>query len=187
VSTVFDRALPDVTLTHPAALLCLKGRAAPQVLGAAGIEVPPVPNSFRRWGDQGWCLRLGAGEYLLADDSDTLAFDGLRAAAAREPHCHPLLRSDRCLHLHGPRATDLLLHACDIDERQLLSRPDALALVMLADVSVVLHSSGSDADGPRWRIWCDPTYATHLREAFARIDARFQTLTPTVSSPRRKS
>jgi hypothetical protein len=60
---------------------------------------------------------------------------------------------------------------CDIDERPLLRQPDALALVMLADVAVALHAQPGDGF-PAWRIWCDPTYVDHLTGTFASLDAR---------------
>jgi hypothetical protein len=181
-------AAPDgVRVTTPAAIACVKGRDAPRVMEAAGLPLPLRPNSWRLLAEPevspgGWCLRLGAGEYLLAHDHDPRAFDGLaaRAAGAPDTACHVLLRADRCIHLEGPLATARLLQVCDIDERGLLRQPDAVALVMLADVSVALHAC---PDGG-WRIWCDPTWVMHVSETFAALDARAPPVPPPVYFPR---
>lgn len=162
-------ALPaGVSLCAPAARFCVKGRDAAAALARAGIDTPSRPNSWRIDAADLWCLRLGSGEYLLAHDASAAPIERLEAAlASAAGACHVLPRSDTCLTLQGPDATDRLLHACDIDDRVFLSQPDALALVLLADVSVALHAI---PDG--YRIWCDPTFARHLVEAFAAIDAR---------------
>jgi sarcosine oxidase gamma subunit len=146
----------------------VKGRDAAAALAAAGVEPPVAPNRWRRHAGL-WCLRLGAGEYLLAHDEDAAGVDAVVAnVASRGGACHVLLRSDRCIALSGPRATERLLQTCDIDERRFARTPDALALVMLADVSVTLHADGPGA----YRIWCDPTFIPHLVETFAALDAR---------------
>jgi sarcosine oxidase subunit gamma len=178
---------PGIRITQPAALACLKGRDVPRLLEAAGVDVPSRPNSWRKLDDTGgWCLRLGGGEYLLAHDTDPRALEALGARAsgdAAAPACHLLLRADRCIHLEGPRATARLLQVCDIDERTLLSQPDGLALVMLADVAVALHAQPGGGL-PAWRIWCDPTYVEHLMETFASLDARSTADPLHLSSPR---
>jgi hypothetical protein len=163
-----------VALTVPAARFCVKGRGAAAALEAAGVPLPPRPNSWRRDAAGTWCLRLGSGEFLLANDDDSGPIHALgqQLGAAGGP-CHVLPRADRCAHLTGPQATEHLLRVCDIDDRLFLRQPDALALVMLADVSVTLHAV---ADG--YRIWCDPTFASHLVEAFAAIDARSTSTRP---------
>jgi hypothetical protein len=164
----------DVQLTTPAAAFCAKGRDAAQVLLSLGVQLPDRPNSLRVQPGSGlWCLRLGSGEYLLAHDTDSALIDELRArTGAASPACHALLRSDSCVHLRGSQATSLLLQSCDIDDRVFQRQPDAVALVLLADVSVTLHAI-VDAEGvPGYRIWCDPTYATHLLETFERITTR---------------
>jgi hypothetical protein len=165
----------DVQLTTPAAAFCAKGRDAAQVLLSLGVPLPSRPNSLRVQPGSGlWCLRLGSGEYLLAHDTDAALIDELRArAGAASPTCYALLRSDCCVHLHGPQATSLLLQSCDIDDRLFQQQPDALALVLLADVSVTLHAIADAGGAPGYRIWCDPTYAAHVLETFERITARF--------------
>lgn len=165
---------PGVALSVPAARFCVKGRGAAPALEAAGVALPLRPNSWQRDAAGTWCLRLGSGEYLLAHDGDAGAIDALRRPlATADGPCHVLPRADRCIHLSGPQATDRLLRVCDIDDRLFVRQPDALALVMLADVPVALHAT---ADG--YRIWCDPTFASHLVEAFAAIDARSTSTRP---------
>ena len=165
---------PGVALTVAAARFCLKGRGAPAALNAAGVGLPPRPNGWRRDAAGTWCLRLGSGEYLLAHDDDAEGIHTLqRQLSTADAACHVLPRADRCIHLTGPQATDRLLRVCDIDDRLFVRQPDALALIMLADVSVTLHAV---ADG--YRIWCDPTFASHLVEAFAAIDARSTSTRP---------
>jgi sarcosine oxidase subunit gamma len=161
----------EVRLTQPAALLCLKGRGAPALLEACGITPPERPNHLRQPRPGQWCLRLGAGEYLVADDDDARAFEPLRERHRElaTPACHLLLRADRCIDLNGPAATDRLLQLCDIDERRLIDEPDALALVFCAGVSVTLHARPSAA-ATGWRIWCDPSYAGHVLHAIAALD-----------------
>jgi sarcosine oxidase gamma subunit len=175
-----------VRLSTPAALACFKGRDAAALLASAGVTVPQRPNSFRTLEGGGWCLRLGAGEYLLADDHDAHAVRTIRdrvAATSEGAACHVLVRADRCVHLEGAAATARLLQVCDIDERELLRRADALALVMLADVAVALHAAPREG-AAAWRIWCDPTYAEHVLHTFAALDARGPALPFPRCSPR---
>lgn len=166
--------MSEVRLISPAAAFCLKGRDAARVLLSLDVPVPDRPNSLRVQPGTGlWCLRLGSGEYLLAHDTDSALINGLRSrSGAASPACHALLRSDCCVDLQGPRATALLLQSCDIDDRLFHREPDALALVLLADVSVTLHAVVDAQGASGYRIWCDPTYATHLLETFERISAR---------------
>ncbi len=163
-----------VSLSVPPARFCVKGRDAAAALAAAGVDLPPRPNSWRRDAAQTWCLRLGSGEYLLAHDVDPSKVHTLRTALTNAGGaCHVLPRADRCVQLTGLQATARLLRVCDIDDRVFVRQPDALALVMLADVSVTLHAI---PDG--YRIWCDPTFVSHLVEAFAAIDARSTSTRP---------
>ncbi len=160
----------------PAARLGLKGRDVPAWLTAAGIAIPSRPNGCARTADGGWCLRLGVGEYVLAHDEDPRAFETL-LASQRPARVHALLRSDRCVRMHGPDATARLLQVCDFDDRVLTAQPDALALLAVADVSVALHVDGFDDTGPRWRLWCDPTYVAHLEHSLSRTSPTFPRLT----------
>lgn len=160
-------AAAGVSLCVPARF-CVKGRDAAAALRSAGVDVPPGPNSWRRDAAGTWCLRLGSGEFLLAHDVDAAQVQSLRQRLGNpDGACHVLPRADRCLLLTGPDATDRLLQVCDIDDRLFVRQPDALALVMLADVAVALHTIPGG-----YRIWCDPGFAPHLVEAFAAIDAR---------------
>lgn len=157
-----------VRTSTPAARCCVKGREAPAGLAAAGIATPSRPNAWNQAADGTWCLRLGAGEFLLAHDDDSAAVERLSTLLAGfGPSCHVLLRSDACVHLEGPRATERLLQVCDIDERRFAREPDAVALVQLADVSVALQATVGG-----YRIWCDPTWLSHLVETFHVLDAR---------------
>jgi len=160
--------LSGVHLSTPAARCCVKGSDAPAALAAAGLELPARPNRWIRAADGTWCLRLGSGEYLLAHDDEAAAVERLRGRLADHGGvAHVLLRSDRCVHLTGPRSTERLLQVCDIDERIFVRDPHTVALVLLADVAVVLH-----AEPGGYRIWCDPTWLPHLVETFHALDAR---------------
>jgi hypothetical protein len=154
--------------------LGLKGGDVPQLLARLGLRVPPRPNSWlplpgsaRRW-----CLRLGNGEFLLAQVDAAGGADLIETCTTAIAHgglaCHAVLRQDRCIVLTGPAATVRLLQVTDIDDRVFLRTPDALALVLLAGVGVALQGE-PDTDGtPGYRIWCDPTYADHVLETLAR-------------------
>lgn len=165
--------IPGIALAPDRPLVGLKGRAAPRLLEALGQPIPATPNAWTSLvaPHDGWCLRQGAGEFLLASSSPALAADCRSAAAGDDGAAFVLLRQDRCIVLDGPLATARLLQVCDIDERLFERRADLLALVHAAGVSVCLQRAALAADGPVYRLWCDPTYAPHLLDTLTRLAA----------------
>jgi sarcosine oxidase subunit gamma len=124
-----------------------KGPNAAAWLAAQGVGVPPEPNTWKRL-DSGLIGRLAETEFFI-EDGPALK-DELPAGV------YPVPREDACFELSGPGIHEVLLQTCSLDfESQ--SGGSRLFLTSMAGVPVL-----AIPEGPRIRIWSDPTFGPYL-------------------------
>ncbi len=159
----------------------LKGPQAAAALAAAGISVPPRPNSWAPLAaaetDGSWNVvgRLGATEFFLEEAGAAPRIAALEELIARGvAGAWPVLREDRAIVLGGGAADAVLAQTCNVE---LAAVPGAKTVIMtsMIGVGVLVLPQIDDEDGPVYRIWCDPSYGAYLWDELETMVERITT------------
>jgi sarcosine oxidase, subunit gamma len=152
----------------------LKGPRAAEWLEARRIAFPAAPNQWVAGADTGMSdpmlvARLGSSEFFL---EDCTGGDRLRdlelALETGQPGVYPVLREDAAFSLSGPGSYDVLAQVCNVNfaDLELASQPVIMTLMIGVAVLIVPQMAGA---GPRFRIWCDPTFGPYLEESLGTV------------------
>jgi sarcosine oxidase subunit gamma len=156
----------------------IKGPRAAEWLEARGITLPGAPNQWTSGvaaaadtATLGELLvaRLGTGEFFLEDCAGGSRVRGLEAALdPPQPGVYPVLREDAAFSLSGPGSYDVLAQVCNVNfaDLELASKPVIMTLMIGVAVLIVPQMVGA---GPRFRIWCDPTFGQYLEESLGMV------------------
>ncbi len=144
-----------------------KGRGAAAWLQAQGLVLPDSPNRWLRDIGGATIARLGAEDFLITDEPETIS--GLaedlttRWHTAGAPGGFPVPRQHglAAFVLGGERAAELLAHLCAVDLRPKRFAGDAIAQTQLALSSVVIMRS-SIAAAASYRVFVDTSLALYL-------------------------
>jgi hypothetical protein len=157
----------------------VKGPQAAAVLEAAGIPIPPRPNSWLPLREPvaeepaDIVARLGNTEYFVEQAGDAPAIAALEASLARgAPGAYPVLREDRALVLGGSAAGHVLAETCNVDFAALDSAARPVVMTLMIGVGVLVLPQPSIAGQTIYRIWCDPGFGTYLATELATIVSR---------------
>jgi sarcosine oxidase subunit gamma len=163
--------------------LGLKGPRAAEWLGAQGIVLPTVPNTWTvssdvaagdaadvAAGGEGLLVaRLGSAEYFLEDDAAGTTLRKIVPTPEMYPRgVYPVLREDAAFTLSGAGSLDVLAQVCSVNfaELSLDSRP-VIMTMMMGVAALVLPQ---DVVATRqYRIWCDPTFGAYLGETLGAV------------------
>jgi sarcosine oxidase, subunit gamma len=142
----------------------LKGPRAAEWLEARGITLPAAPNQWTATaaGDELLVARLGTLEFFLEDCAGGGKVRGLESALdPPEPGVYPVLREDAAFSLSGPGSYDVLAQVCNVNfaDLELASKPVIMTLMIGVAVLVVPQMAGA---GPRFLVWCDPSFGPYL-------------------------
>lgn len=147
-----------------------KGPNAEAWLAEHGITVPPGANRFAVDPRGLLSARLATSEFLFeATDSGSdpaLALARRTLDLAQMPSgVYPVLRQDFVLELSGPRAHDLFAQTCAVDltavERESTATEGPIVMTSMIGVGTVIACRAA-ADGPRFTLWCDPSYGDYF-------------------------
>jgi sarcosine oxidase subunit gamma len=152
----------------------LKGPRAAEWLEGRGIALPAAPNQ--------WALavpaaadgeflvaRLGTGEFFLEDCAGGGRLRGLESALdPPPPGVYPVLREDAAFSLSGPGSYDVLAQVCNVNFADLepASKPVIMTLMIGVAVLVVPQMAGA---GPRFLVWCDPSFGPYLEGSLGTV------------------
>jgi sarcosine oxidase gamma subunit len=145
----------------------VKGPRAAAALKQLGLSIPARANNWAPLRmserDDSWNVigRLGSTEFFIEECAPAPGIAALEILAGDFAGAYPVLREDFALVLGGPRANEVLAQVCNVN---LTAPPGPRTLVMtlMIGVSVLVLPQVSDADGPVYRIWCDPGFGTYL-------------------------
>ncbi len=157
-----DRSIP-IRLSDAGCLprMGVKGAKAGAWLVGHGIEVPPGINSWLHTQEGTLVARLARSEFFLEDRAGTSTLSRLSAALGPALGITPVLRQDGALVLHGEKVNDLLTQTCNINFRTW--KPEDRTVVMTSMVGVSVLVIWEPYQGlPRYRVWCDHTFAPYL-------------------------
>jgi len=149
--------------------LGLKGPRAAEWLGARGIVLPTAPNSWTRSSaaeGAGALLvaRLGQFEFFLEQEAPAKALEVLAPeTAAAAPGVYPVLREDSAFRLSGTGVHEVLAQVCNVHFAGLALDSHPVIMTLMIGVAVLMVPEGTQAE-PRYRFWCDPTFAPSLSE-----------------------
>lgn len=156
------------------ACLGLKGANAPAWLAAQGLEVPAVPNSWCASAVAGtraslFVARLGASELFLEGAARSPELAALaRALEAGAEKVYPVLREDRGFELEGDGVHEVLAQVCNVDFESIALGAQPIVMTLMIGVAVLVAPQAAGA-ARRYRLWCDPSYATALGEELATV------------------
>lgn len=124
-------------------------------------QLLPLPERHNRWLAHrgGLIARLGMTEYFL--ESSAVDDWTQQLPPAQHPQVAPVLRQDASLLLCGEQVNELLLQVCSYDFAALDSASDEAVMTQMIGVSVLMIAI-SNQPYPRYRLWCDPSFATYL-------------------------
>jgi sarcosine oxidase, subunit gamma len=146
----------------------VKGSKAQAWLVSQGIGVPPAINSWTRTAEGTLVARLARSEFFLEDRANATTVTRLKGNLAPASGVSPVLRQEAALVLYGPNANDLLVQTCNVNFRAW--KPEDRTVVMTSMVGVSVLVIWEPHQGlPRYRIWCDHTFAAYLWETLAGI------------------
>jgi sarcosine oxidase subunit gamma len=148
----------------------LKGAGAADWLRARNVPVPERANSWSVLPGEGIIARLGRGEFLLEDGLHGSVTSGVeRELAVPATSVYPVLRQDAALMMRGEAVHEVLAQTCSIDLLAIPPQERAVALTMMAGISVTVIDVSSAHAAPCFRVWCDGTYGTYLWETLLGI------------------
>ncbi len=148
----------------------LKGAGAADWLRARNVPVPERANSWSALPGEGIVARLGRGEFLLEDGLHGSVTPGIeRELAIPAAGVYPVLRQDAALMMRGDAVHEVLAQTCSIDLLSIPPQERAVALTMMAGISVTVIGVSSVHAAPCFRVWCDGTYGTYLWETLLGI------------------
>ena len=144
-----------------------KGRGAAAWLQAQGLTLPAAPNRWLRDTSGATIARLGAEDFLITDEPETITglaqSLGARWHAAGAPGGFPVPRQHglAAFALGGASAPELLARLCAVDLRPRAFGDDAIAQTQLALSSVVIMRT-SVAAAASYRLFIDTSLALYL-------------------------
>lgn len=165
-----DARPSSITLADASCLprMGVKGARAESWLVSQGVQPSAGANTWTRTADGTLVARLARSEFFLEGRADGGSIARLRAALKPASGVTPVLRQDAALVLFGPRVNELLVQVCNIDFRA--HATDARDLVMTSMVGVSVLVLWEPFKGlPRYRIWCDHSFAPYLWETLMQI------------------
>lgn len=165
-----DARMKPIALADASCLprMGVKGGKAEAWLASQGVQAAAGVNTWTRTADGTLVARLARSEFFLEGRPDGGTIARLRAALAPASGVTPVLRQDGALVLFGPRVNDLLVQVCNIDFRAQAVEARQLVMTSMVGVSVlVLWEPYKDL--PRYRLWCDHTFAPYLWETLLEI------------------
>jgi len=160
-------------LSH-CARIGFKGRGTAQWLQAEGVTLPAAPNHWLRDPSGAVIARLGAQDFLIADDLDAASELPQRLAArwqsATQRGGYPVPRQHGLvtLALGGVAAPALLARLCAVDLDEPAFATHAIAQTQLALTSVIVMR-GPLADPPSYRIHVDTSLALYLWDVLLEV------------------
>ncbi len=147
-----------------------KGPAAESWLAQLGISVPHGANRYSIDSRGLLAARLAASEFLF-ESTHADAVSALTPAkhalelADMLSGVYPVLRQDFVLEVSGSHRHDLFAQTCAIDlvpvERDSSATAGPVILTSMIGVAVVITCRAS-TDGPRFTVWCDPSYSHYF-------------------------
>ena len=165
-SAAFSVALADVSHLPKCGL---KGPDAMQWLRDHGIEPPAESNRWLPLPSGGVIARLGRSEFFIEDGAGGSVVSNMRTALGNDVSgVYPVIRQDAGIALTGSRVNELLLQTCNVNFAALETGARNAVMTQMIGVSV-LAIRVADEPHPRYRIWCDPTFAPYFWETLAEI------------------
>ena len=147
----------------------LKGPDAMQWLRDHDIEPPAEANRWLPLRSGGVIARLGRSEFFIEDGEGGSVVENVRGALGNGASgVYPVIRQDAGIALVGPRVNELLLQTCNVNFAALDTGARVAVMTQMIGVSV-LAIRVADEPQPRYRIWCDPTFAPYFWETLAEI------------------
>ena len=119
----------------------------------------------------GVIARLGRSEFFIEDGPGGSVVANVRAALGNGASgVYPVIRQDAGIALIGPRVNELLLQTCNVNFAALETAGRGAVMTQMVGVSV-LAIRVADEPLPRYRLWCDPTFAPYFWETLEGIAA----------------
>ncbi len=146
----------------------VKGSKAEAWLVSQGMGVPPAINSWTRSREGTLIARLARSEFFLEDHAGATTVGRLKANLAPESGISPVLRQDAALVLYGRNVNDLLVQTCNVNFRAWPPEDRTVVMTSMVGVSVLVIWEPYQ-DLPRYRLWCDHTFAPYLWETLIEI------------------
>ncbi len=167
----------------------LKGPRAAAALEQLGITVPARPNTWAPLNagaadtstdtsaDMSADIvgRLGGTEFFIEASGDASSIARLEELAHQGiAGAYPVLREDCAFVLAGAAAGDVLAQFCNVNLPALDTAARPVVMTLMIGVAVLVLPQAS-ADGTLYRIWCDPSFGSYLREEFEEAIKRLET------------
>jgi len=151
--------------------LGLKGPGANQWLTSRDITLPAKPNRWIALLGGGFIARLGRSEFFLEGGTGSDGIGAVRSAlGAGAPGVYPVIRQDAGFLLAGKRVNELLVETCNVNFAEIDPQDRVVVMTQMIGVSVLVIRD-IDREIPRYRIWCDPTFAPYFWETLSEIAA----------------
>lgn len=132
-----------------------------------GATVPEQLHTFTNLEDGGIIVRADINEFFLESGRSGASVKQISERYTPDvPNVYQLVRQDATVILSGGRAREVLLQTCGVIFAS--HRQGFIAYTRVAGVSCTILPLVID-EIPRFRIWCDYTFAGDLFETFAQI------------------
>ncbi len=159
----------------------VKGPRAAAALEQLGITVPAQPNSWAPLhagaADVSVDIvgRLGGTEFFIEESGDASSIARLEELTSQGiAGAYPVLREDCAFVLAGAAAGDVLAQFCNVNLPALDTTARPVVMTLMIGVAVLVLPQPT-ADGTIYRIWCDPSFGSYLREEFEEAIKRLET------------
>ena len=146
----------------------VKGAKAEAWLVSQGMQVPPGINSWVRSPEGTLIARLARTEFFLEDRAGATTVERLNGILAPASGVSPVPRQDGALVLYGRSANDLLTQTCNVNFRTWTLEARTVVMTSMVGVSVLVIWEPY-RELPRYRLWCDHTFAPYLWETLIEI------------------
>jgi sarcosine oxidase subunit gamma len=150
----------------------VKGPRAAQALAHLGLAVPARPNTWEplrtREREESWNVvaRLGFTEFFVEEGGDAAGVAALEELIdGGFMGAYPVLREDVSLVLGGEYARDVLAQVCNVNFGALEIAQRPVVMTLMVGIAVLVLPQLAPDDGAVYRIWCDPSYGSYLRES----------------------
>jgi sarcosine oxidase subunit gamma len=151
--------------------LGLKGPGANQWLTSRDITLPAKPNRWIALLGGGFIARLGRSEFFLEGGTAAEEIGAVRSALGTgAPGVYPVIRQDAGFLLAGKRVNELLVESCNVNFAEIDPQERVVVMTQMIGVSVLVIRD-IDTEIPRYRIWCDSTFAPYFWETLSEIAA----------------
>lgn len=150
----------------------VKGPHAAKWLANHGVAIPKAANAWVLK-DKALVMRLGASEFLIEDQADGKVCEKLAADNIRVAGVYKVPHADAAYLLAGGEVLNLLSEICALDLRESALQENDLVMTQVAGISatVLRHTINNETI---YRIWCDGTYAAHMRHVLDEIAAELR-------------